>query len=49
MKKTTFLLALLALTILGVHVQAQTIFFEDFDNDPEVSALPEGWTVYGDT
>lgn len=30
-------------------VRAQTIFFEDFDNDPSVSALPEGWTAYGDT
>lgn len=49
MKKTTFILALLALTTLGAHVQAQTIFFEDFNNDPAVSALPEGWTAYGDT
>ena len=49
MKKTTFLLAFLALTTFAAHVQAQTIFFEDFTNDSAVSTLPEGWTAYGDT
>ena len=48
-----FLVTLLTMIFCNVKAQStfledQTIFFEDFNNDPTNSALPEGWTVYGD-
>ncbi len=41
-------MAVMAVLVVG-SAKAQTIFFEDFNHDQAVSALPAGWTVYEDT
>ena len=49
MKKSASLILAILLTMMVCNAKAQTIFFEDFNNNPSTNALPEGWTVYGDT
>ena len=47
MKKLLFLFVLAVMTVC--HVNAQRFFFEDFNQDTSSTAVPAGWTVYGDT
>ena len=37
------------LTLMVSNLNAQTILYEDFNNNSSSSVLPAGWTVYGDT
>lgn len=49
MKKLSILFVATILSMIVCNVKAQTIFLENFNNNPSDNAIPAGWTVYGDT
>lgn len=49
MKKRVVLSLLTLMTMMVCNVNAQSVFYEDFDNGSSEGSLPAGWTTYSDT